>query len=215
MATEPHLKTRNAPLFILYILWCIALYVAFQIAPKAFFTTLHDTLADLHAKDGVFMVFSPLIAVILSGVVSSDNKARLIFWRCRNALPGHFAFSRLAPKDPRINMEQLRRLISPWPTTPEAENRCWYGIYRRYVDRPTVTHSHTAFLLTRDMAISSLLFLLFGTVGLAIVQRGIRWPLVYVLVMLSHYLLLMIVARNHGRRFVCNVLAVHATEDQN
>jgi hypothetical protein len=189
-------------------------YLAFQAAPAAFFSQLRDTLADVRATDGAFMVFSPLLAVVLGGIISSGNKARLIFWRYRRALPGHYAFSRLAPADPRINMERLRRLVSPWPASPEAENSCWYGIYKRYADHPAIAHTHAAFLLTRDIAVCSLLFLPLGTVGLIVAQRSIRWALVYALVMLVHYLALMVVARNHGQRLVCNVLAEHTTADK-
>lgn len=214
MAKETHLKTRNIPVFILFILWCIAVYLAFQIAPAAFFSQLQDTLADVRATDGIFMVFSPLLAVVFAGVVSSGNKARLIFWRYRCALPGHYAFSRLAPADPRIDMEKLRGLVSPWPASPEAENRCWYGIYKRYVDQPTVAHAHAAFLLTRDMAVTSLLFVPLGALGLTVSKQGALWVLLYVSFMLVHYLILMLVARNHGERFVCNVLAEHTAADK-
>jgi hypothetical protein len=210
----PHLKTRNAPAVILFILWCIALYIAFLTAPGGVLFRLPDSLSKVRATEGIFLTLSPLIALILTGILSSDNKARLVFLRFRYALPGHRAFSQLAPGDSRIDMKKLRLIVSPWPSTPVAENRTWYAIYKKHADSTTVLHSHQSFLLSRDLAVISFLFSLAGPWGLVIVQRALVWPLLYAFVMFGHYVVLMIVARNHGHRFVCNVLAEHTVKEK-
>jgi hypothetical protein len=211
VAKETHLKTRNTPLFVLFVLWCLALYLSCQLGPLGFSSHFRDIVAELRAKDGIFVVFSPLLAIVLGGFLSSGNKARLIFWRSRHVLPGHRAFSQLAPTDPRIDMRELRRLVQPWPASPKEQNSCWYSLYKRHAERPTVVHAHAAFLLARDMATVAFLFLPFGTLGLAFAQPTMRWPLIYAAFMLVQYFVLMIVARNHAQRFVCNVLAEHLT----
>ena len=209
----PHLKIRNAPAVILFILWCFSLYIVFQTAPGGLLSHLPDSLSKVRATDGIFVTMSPLIALVLTGILSADSKARLVFLRFRNALPGHRAFSQLAPGDSRIDMDKLRLIVSPWPSTPAAENRTWYAIYKKHANSTTVLHSHQSFLLARDLAAISFLFFLTGPWGLAIVQRGLLWPLLYAFVMLGHYIVLMIVAQNHGRRFVCNVLAEHTVKE--
>lgn len=45
-----------------------------------------------------------IVATAINGLLSPDAKAKLVFLRWHHALPGHRAFSELAPKDPRIDM---------------------------------------------------------------------------------------------------------------
>lgn len=208
---SPHLKTQNLPVVALFVIWCIALYIAFQISADGPFSHIVDIFSKTHAKDSIFMVLSPLIVVVLSGIVSSDNKARIVFLRVRNALPGHRAFSRHALADPRIDMDKLREKILQWPDTPETENRTWYKIYKKHASAKMVQDSHRAFLLSRDLATISFLFFLVGPWGLLATSNAYQLPIVYSLVMLGHYFVFMLVAQNHGRRFVCNVLAEHTT----
>jgi hypothetical protein len=205
------LKEQNQGKIILFILWCIALYLAFQVAPGGLFTQLKRTLPATLAKDSIPMILSPLVALILTGIISSDGKARLVFCRWRHALPGHRAFSRLAVKDPRIDMNKLRRLVVPWPQTRADENRVWYGIYKKYEDVPKVLDSHRAFLLSRDIATIAFLFGIGGTAGLVFTLGNLEWPFIYALAMLVHYIVFMIVARNHANRFVCNVLTEYVS----
>ncbi len=212
MSNEPYLKTKNLPLIVLFILWCIALYMAFHSAPHGFFSKLQNRFDEVSATDGFFVVLSPLIALILTGIISSENKARLVFWRFSEALPGHRAFSVLAPKDPRIDMQFLKSNVDDWPQTPKEEYAIWYRIYRQYSGRIRVVNSHKAFLLSRDLATIAFLFAIIGPWGLVLIQKSESWAILYAAIMISHYLLLTVVARNHGKRFVCNVLAEYVTE---
>jgi len=206
----PHLKTRNAPLFLLFVLWCVALYMVFLVHGHVRPNDIGTAIKSLRAKDGLFVALSPLLVIVLSGVISSENKARLIFWRKRHALPGHRAFSTLAKADSRIDTERLRKLVDPWPTSPAAQNKAWYAIYQQHQAATTVKESHSSFLLTRDMATTALVFAVFGAWPiLFLTHDGLRSSS-YGGVMLVQYLVLMIVCRNHGNRFVCNVLAEHA-----
>ena len=200
------LKEQNHWLIGLFILWSCSLYAVFLATQVSLFADFPAAFAKLSAKDGIFAAFSPLLAVVLTGLVSSGNKARLIFWRCRDALPGHRAFSRLARNDARIDLPRLRDLVVPWPDTRADENRVWFAIYKKFTNASTVLQAHKAFLLNRDIATIALIFAVVGPLGLCLSGVELQRLTGYVSVMLMQYLIFMIVARNHGNRFVCNVL---------
>jgi hypothetical protein len=206
------LKEQNHWLIGSFILWSCLLYAVVLAAPRGVWPELQSAFARLSAKDGVFAAFSPLLAIMVTGLVSSQGKARLIFWRWRNSLPGHRAFSRLALRDARIDPSKLRALVRPWPQGPAEENRTWFALYKKFAEAPTVLQAHRAFLLARDLATIALIFALFGPVGLLLSNVDARGRFLYALVMFLHYIAFMIVGRNHANRFVCNVLVESISE---
>src|ERR1043165_515454 len=46
----------------------------------------------------------PVVVLLLVNVLPGRLKAILVFWKLRHALPGHDAFTRYGPADPRIDM---------------------------------------------------------------------------------------------------------------
>jgi hypothetical protein len=207
MANDKSLKEKNTSITVIFIIWCLALYAVFVISPTGFWDKLQSTFKEFRAKDGFIIIFSPILTLILTGLVSSDNKARLVFWRYRYALPGHRAFSVLAKHDARINVKQLAQKMGSLPKGPKEQNNRWYSIYKQYSETPMVLHAHKNFLLSRDLCSLSFLFTLIGPWGILLHGQSSYVVLLYALVMLSHYFLFMVVARNHGNRFVGNVLA--------
>ena len=47
----------------------------------------------------------PLATLILDGIVTSDFKAVLVYWKWRDPLPGHEAFTVHGRKDRRVDMK--------------------------------------------------------------------------------------------------------------
>ncbi len=207
MAKKESLKEKNTPLIVIFIVWCLALYAVFVISPSDFWDKLQSTFKEINAKDGLIFIISPILTLILTGLVSSDNKAKLVFWKCRYALPGHRAFSTVIRHDVRINKKQLAQKMGSFPKGPKEQNSRWYSIYKRYSVAPMVLHAHKQFLLSRDLCSISFLFSFIGPWGLLLFGHKLSWVLFYASVMFAHYLLFMVVSRNHGNRFVCNVLA--------
>lgn len=75
--------------------------------------------------------FADLVATVLNTLPSADFKATLVYWRWRNALPGHRAFSRHASQDTRINLERLRKTFKgAFPEAPAEQNAAWYKLYK-------------------------------------------------------------------------------------
>jgi hypothetical protein len=155
----------------------------------------------------------PLLVIILSGIISSGFKAVVVFWRIKNALPGHRAFTKLAPGDVRIDMNVLKKKLNTLPVEPKKQNTLWFKLYKEYENAITVRHAHKNFLLTRDLATIALIFTVGGSIGLSFGHVHYVTILKYFGIMLLHYISLTIVAQNHGNRFVCNVLAKFVTDD--
>lgn len=213
MKKREYLKTKNISIIVIFIIWCISVYVTFFTGFESFWSELQTKYADLNRKEGLVVALMPILVVILSGIISSELKARFIFWRLRHALPGHRVFSKLAPQDARIDMEYLRNKIDAISDDPKTQNTFWYRLYRNYEDAPTVKHAHRNFLLARDLSTISLIFAIFGTIGLIFGSVRFQALSIYFLVMLAHYIILAVVAQNHGNRFVCNVITEYLADD--
>jgi len=209
-----YLKTQNIPTVVTFIAWCVAVYVFFLSYPSNTFEKLLIVFKGQNSKDGFVVVFSPILILILTGVISSGNKARLVFWRLKNVLPGHRAFSKLAPNDPRINIQALTKKIGVLPDTPKDQNSGWFALYKKYAEAVTVLPAHRSFLLARDLCSIAFLFAVFGTCALAFSQFSLNGVLAYSFVMFLHYIVLAIVAQNHGNRFVCNVIVEYISDSK-
>ncbi len=194
-------------------MWCVAVYIGFLSYPTGIFEKLLTVFNEQIAKGSIVAVLSPILILILTGVISSDNKARLVFWRLKNALPGHRVFSKLAPNDPRIDMQELtKKMGGALPDDPKEQNSKWYALYKQYAESVIVLPAHKHFLLARDLCSIAFLFSVFGSCGLAFSQLSMKGVLVYSLVMLLHYVVLAVVAQNHGKRFVCNVMVEYIND---
>lgn len=206
MSKNTYLKAKNAPIVVIFIVWCLAIYAAFQAPTADFGNKLLSVFREFQIKDSVVIVISPILALVLTGIISPGNKARLVFLRWRHALPGHRVFSRLIKSDSRIDEEKLKQKIGELPTEPEAQNKLWYSLYKKCSEAVTVREAHRYFLLARDLATISFLFALAGPWSLLFFGHKATWALLYVGCMAGQYLLLSIVAQNHGNRFACNVI---------
>ena len=155
---------------------------------------------------GVGVVF----AGVVNGLLSSDNKARLVFWRWSNPLPGSFAFSRYAPRDSRIDLAALRRAVGAWPSRPRDQNTKWYRLFKTVENDPAVIDAHRHFLLTRDYTSIAFLLLLTATPLGFWFMASIATASAYAALLLLQYLLARQAAYNYGMRLVTTVLALKA-----
>jgi hypothetical protein len=194
------------------IKWLVMLAV-FDAAVVLFFVVpdlvAANTLAILRASSTAVL---PVVVLLLTGPLSHDAKARLVYWRMSNPLPGSRAFSKYAPADARIDMKLLAKNVGELPTDPKEQNAKWYRLYKLVNDDPAVSQAHKLYLMYRDMAAMSLL--LIPLVPAALWYAGAppasRWIVVALFAL--QYLVCAISARHSGTRFVCNVLAVHSTK---
>ena len=89
---EPYLKGKNS----LYLWSFVGVNVAVFLSLVA---TRHFDSASIEfwwthvtAKNGIFAVSIPLAVIVFAGLLSDINKARLVFWRWRQPLPGTRVF---------------------------------------------------------------------------------------------------------------------------
>lgn len=148
------------------------------------------------------------VTSVANGLLDPITKARLVFLRWRDPLPGGRAFSKWAATDPRVDPVRLkRRLGKAFPSGASAENRAWYKLYKEVEHDPAILHSHRDFLFTRDYtALAALFFAGFTT---AVTARLSDPGLVigYSLCLALQYLTVRRAAAVYGVRFVTTVLA--------
>lgn len=155
----------------------------------------------------------PVVVLLIVNVLPSDIKAMLVYWKPRGVLPGSQAFTKHGHLDPRIDMAALTKNVGDLPTTPSQQNAKWYELFKQVQNEPPVTEAHKVFLMYRDMAALSLplIVLVPLTLHLAGTDKSATWQAVGLF--FAQYLLTALSARWSGIRFVCNVLAVHATKE--
>ena len=144
--------------------------------------------------------------------MSHQLKAALVYWRLKDPYPGREAFTKHGPADARIDMATLKRNVGELPTERTAQNSKWFKLYLKVENEVSVLEAHKSYLLFRDMTAMSLLLAALVPVALyftgalpGVVGSAGVWFVV-------QFLVSCLGARNSGRRFVCNVLAIHSTK---
>ncbi len=156
---------------------------------------------------------APVVVLLLTSLLSSDFKATLVFWRLRDVLPGHRAFSVYAQKDPRVDVGRLRAAIGEFPESPREQNALWYRLFKKTDSDPEIAQAHRYFLLFRDLAALSLLLGIGAPGALYVLGTGANAIWLAVALFSAQYLATAIAARLHGVRLVCNVLALHGVAE--
>ncbi|MDO3423480.1 hypothetical protein QWT87_01180 [Chryseobacterium sp. APV1] len=204
MQNEVNLKSKNTTLLWVFLAANIIIILTL-IFPK--FLEKFDVL--LWTKT-IGASIAPIILFLLNGLLSSHQKAIIIFWKLQDPLPGSMAFSELSKKDSRIDAKQLKNTFGNLPKKPSEQNKLWYKIYRKNSTNAVVVGSHRAFLLARDLtSLSFLLMFCMGALALFFIQPVYKYY--YMLFLIMQYFANLINARNRGKRFVTNVLAVEST----
>jgi hypothetical protein len=203
---QPYLKGKNAIQLCIFVGANLAVFLTLFLSNDFSATAVDQFWHRLSAKDGVLAALMPILAIILGGVFSDTWKARLVFWRWRDPLPGCRVFSELLATDYRTDKTALAEKLGDYPQEADKQNALWFSLYRKYGDVERVLESHKSYLLTRDMAsISSLFAILFP---LGVFAANLKWEVgvIYAAALLLQYVIIAISARNYGNRFVLNVL---------
>lgn len=205
---EPNLKSRNA----IYLWSFVGINLAFFLSiviTKNFSGSLRSLdhfWGQVSAKNGIIAAVIPLVVIVLSGALSDLAKARIVFWRWKNPLPGCRAFSKLMAADPRIDSAILAKRFAPLPEAPEEQNALWYRIYRKHKTVRLVWEAHRTYLLTRDLATVGAVFLLLLPIGATLASADRKTLICYTIALACQYFLIATSARNYGNRFVLDVL---------
>lgn len=196
-------------------LWTFFIFNAiifFALFFASYFKTILDNYNEMLTLRSSGILAAPLILFIINGLLSSNQKAILVFWRLKYPLPGSRAFSVHGLKDTRVDMVQIANAHNPLPSTPESQNALWYKLYKKNSSDIVVQKSHKDFLLARDLVAMCFLFIICTALPMFFLGK---WPLnlFYFLFLVVEYFILIRVAQNHGRSFVCNVLAIESSRE--
>jgi len=201
------IKHKNRKWLLSYFIAQILIFTLFSGIITLTFRDVEVFLGRVKSLNGMLLLITFPLTIILEGILSSDMKAILVFWKLRDPLPGFRAFTNIAPNDSRIDMDKLCKLFpTGLPNEPRKQNQEWYKLYRMYENKPLVLDAHNSFLLTRDLAaltavlipISLVAHLLWGSTNYRIFCHSILNVVILIITCLS--------SQNYGKRFVANVL---------
>lgn len=204
---DPYLKGKNAVYLWSFIGANLAIFLSLVVSRQFASSSIDHFWERVTTKDGIIAACIPILAIVLSGVLSDAGKARLVFWRWRYPLPGCRVFTDLIGTDPRINVPALREKQGEFPQDPHAQNALWFRLYKQHKTIPLVWKAHKIYLLTRDMATIAAVFVVLFSIG--VVAASVNWKtsLFYVGALTMQYVLVARAAQNYGNRFVLDVLS--------
>lgn len=205
--SEPYLKSKNAVYLWSFTGANLAIFFSLLVSKGFAASSVEQAWGRVTAKDGIVATTIPLLTIVLSGVIGDFGKARLVFWRWSNPLPGCRAFTQLINTDPRIDVAALVKSLGEFPKEPKSQNALWYHLYQGIKADMKISEAHRIYLLTRDMATISVLFFALFSAGVIASPVNAKSAAVYVLTLLMQYVLVASAARNYGNRFVLNVLS--------
>jgi hypothetical protein len=202
-----YLKSLNNKQITIFISFNLALFWVVLVLRVFDLGAIEAGWRRMTSLDTVIMGALPLFAVVALGLIGSHLKAVLVFWRPKYPLPGCRAFTRLGPKDPRVDLALITREQGELPSEPLEQNRLWFKLFRKHEQNDRVANAHRLYLLTRDMTALSVLFLIaFGIVA-AFWDSPAEVVWMYLAFLAIQYSLVSTAARNYGNRFVTTVLA--------
>ncbi len=204
--SQSSLKTKNAFYLWTFVGINFAVFIALAIGPRLDFESVQHVWQRISAKNGFIAAGMPVLVIVLNGILSDIAKARLVFWRWKNPLPGCRAFIGSLHDDPRIDVDRLKKKHGPFPRAAKEQNALWYKLYKKHSDTITVSESHRIYLLTRDMACMAALFVLPFSLVVALSAPAAKIAWVYMGGLFLQYWCFATAARNYGNRFVKNVL---------
>ena len=203
---QTYLKGRNAIQLCIFVGANLAVFFTLLVSKSFSAGAVDESWHRVTAKDGLLAAIMPILAIVLSGVFSDTWKARLVFWRWHDPLPGCRVFSELLATDYRIEKTRLAKKLGEYPQEADEQNALWFSLYKKHGDVGKVLESHKIYLLTRDLTSISASFVILFPLG--IFAANLKWEVaaIYAGALLLQYVFIAISARNYGNRFVLNVL---------
>ncbi|MFC7320063.1 hypothetical protein [Halobacillus campisalis] len=144
-----------------------------------------------------------LLTLVLNGIIPSDYKYKLVFWRWSNPLPGS-RLKKIINKDHRVSIDQISLKFGDIPDEPKQQNMYWYQkIFKPNQESEKILDVHKKFLLTRDITAISFMIFIISIVN-AIIFNG---TFIHIVIVLVEYITFSLVSSNYGRRFVATTIA--------
>lgn len=201
------LKSKNMPYLVAFLLGQGALHLFMLGVVSA--TTLLAAAAPDWKISATCTAFVMAVVYILSDLLDDTAKARLVFWRWSDPLPGSVAFTQYMHEDGRIDPARLTQRFGALPSDPKQQNRVWYAdVYKPHRDKAGVAQSHGRYLLLREMtAMSAALALPLAASAFTFSPLPLSWKVAYAVGLAFQYVIMSRAAANSGVRLAKNALA--------
>lgn len=206
--SDRSLKSLNMKWLVMLASLDVVIVLLF-VAPEFIKDASWGTVAVMR---GLVTALLPVIVLLLTGLLSHEVKARLVYWKWANPYPGCAAFSRHGPADDRIDMVALKKNVGDLPSEAAEQNKKWFKLYKLVGDDKAVVEAHKLYLMYRDMATMSLPLVVMVPLGLWLGSAPPSTLWTTALMFAIQFVVCCLGARNSGTRFVCNVLSIHSTK---
>ncbi|MDZ3823530.1 MAG: hypothetical protein U0S76_08000 [Pseudoxanthomonas sp.] len=164
---------------------------------------------DARLTGALTTFLAPPVLLLLNTLVPPSLKHALVFWRFRDVLPAHRAFTNYVLSDPRIDSAALRTRLGEFPTDASDQQNLWFKLYQRHKTEFAVIDAQRPFLIFRDVASLSFLLAMLMPVALFALGSYIAiWSAF--LVFACQYILTALASRQAAVRFVCTVLSLES-----
>jgi hypothetical protein len=121
-AKEGNLRGTNPAYVWTFIGVNVAVFLSLIMSKRFAGASIDRFWRQVTAKDGIIAASIPIVAIVLTGVLSDTTKARLVFWRWTHPLPGCRVFTTLIENDLRIDVASLEKKHGGFPRrTSSAE----------------------------------------------------------------------------------------------
>lgn len=204
---QRYIKSENRKWLIGYFLLHIVIFALFSSLINFSLIDADQLFSKFKDPQGFIPLTAAILIIVLEGIFKNSVKEFFVFWRFKNRLPGHRAFSHIGPSDPRIDMERVKHLFPHGlPTDPKRQNTEWFRLYRQYQDDLQVFYSHKAFLLTRDLTSLTVVFIPLSILGHFLFGSKPQMFVYHLLILVILFIIISLSAKHYSERFVANVL---------
>ena len=205
---QRYIKTENRKWLISYLLLHIVVFALFSGLINFHLSNADLLISKLQDPQGFIPITVAILVIVLEGLFKNSVKEFLVFWRVKHRLPGHRAFTKIGPSDSRIDMDRVRKLFpNGLPHDPVKQNNEWFRLFREYQDELQVFYSHKAFLLTRDLASLTVIFIPLSISGHFLLDSSPPMLIYHLAILVVLFVGISLSAKHYGERFVANVLA--------
>lgn len=213
MSPKKYLKQENRKWLIGYLLLQVIIFAIFSSLLSSNIEDISDFYDIVKNPKSIFSLGLLIVSIVLEGLLNNPIKEFLVFWRIKDRLPGHRAFSNISENDSRINLNNLQKLFpNGIPKNPRDQNSSWYDLYKKFQNEPIIYNAHKMYLLTRDLTALSVSIIPFVIAGHLILRTPINNILYNIIILIISVIVISISARNYGNRFVANVIVEASTQ---
>ena len=205
--TKEYLKSGNKGALRAFATVNVAVFWA-VIVSGADFSTVAAITDSISTKDSFVGMFAPIAVFLLNGWLSADMKARIVYLRWRDPLPGSRAFSIHLRREPRADPARLADRWGQFPTGATDQNRLWYRMFKSIETKLEIHEAHRDSLLSRDLAGFAFLFVILFVPGIAFGAAESTTKSVYAATLVGQCVAAIVAARSYGVRLVRATLAI-------